>query len=102
MFWASEWCFVSGGDEVFSVDREGDGGMNLIRQMLFAGAWPPVELLEKMLKHAGYSFRYGERENQTDGEEHWIVRWRSEEFELHANRWDPETFVPLIDWIESL
>jgi hypothetical protein len=78
--------------------------MNVIRQLVFSQetGWVPVGLLKKVLKESGFSVDYGEREDKTDGEEHWFVKWESVEFELHANRWVSETFIPLIDWLENL
>ena len=78
--------------------------MNVIRQLVFSqeNRWVHGCLLEKVLKESGFSVDYGEREDQTDGEEHWFVKWESVEFELHANRWVSETFIPLIVWLENL
>ena len=65
--------------------------------------WIDLEKWEKWIRNNGISVTYGERHNRTDGEVHYILSYKNNLYNMHANYWDWHTgWQKAIDWVESI
>jgi len=78
--------------------------MNVFRELVFSGEFDsvPSMLIEKVLEEIGVGIMYGKMQGLEYGDQHWELVYDNHKCEFHANRFDPETFLPLIEWVGGL
>ncbi len=70
-------------------------------------AWVDTARWTKWLKEKNIVWSYGDRQNQTDGEEHYVLKYRSRDNKLHVfnmncNRWSwSDGWQEGINWVEE-
>jgi hypothetical protein len=63
--------------------------------------WVILKDVKKVLADSGVDYKFGEHENRTDGEAHWICKKGDKAYEFSGNYYDGDSFRSLIEWAKT-
>lgn len=65
--------------------------------------WVKLSLLKKYLSECNISYRYGPRENKTDGEANWILTAHDGQEQMFStNYYDGESWYEMVQWVKNI